>query len=263
MLLAADIGNTKIGVGFLDGLELRGTWRMTTDGGRSSDEYALTLRRFMGRSGVRPEDVDGVIVCSVVPAVMHSFRAAIVKLLGVEPMVVGPGVRTGIRVTLDNPRQTGADRIADVAAAWHLYGGPTLVVDFGTATTYDFLDGDGAFRAGAINIGLRTAADALAGSTAQLPDVDLDAPGSVLGTNTVDAIRAGVLQGFLGGVERTIRLFGQETGTRPTVVATGGLCRFVARHTDLIDVVDPDLIFRGLAVIHARTSRRSSAGRLS
>ncbi|MBM6698772.1 type III pantothenate kinase [Bifidobacterium pullorum subsp. saeculare] len=262
MLVAVDIGNTKIAVGFLDGGTVVGKYRITTDGGGSSDEYALKLRRFLAMTGARRQDVEGVVVSSVVPKVMHAFRGGVVKLFGIEPLVVGPGVRTGINIALANPRAVGADRVADATAAWHLYGGPTLVIDFGTATTYDYIDGRGSFRAGAINVGFQTAADALTGATAQLPDVELADPGTVLGTDTRAAIQAGLFYGFVGGVEHTIRRFADETGSMPRVVATGGLGRLVHRETDLIDVADPDLIMKGLAIIHA-LNRPSPAARRS
>lgn len=255
MLLAVDIGNTKIAIGFLDGGTVVGKYRLTTAAEHSSDEYAMLLRRFMGMSSVEPSDIDGVAICSVVPKVMHAFRSAIVKLLGLEPLIVGPGVKTGVNLRLDNPHSVGTDRIADAVAAYHLYGGPVLVIDFGTATTYDYVDERGSFTAGAINVGFQTAANALSGNTAQLPDVELDDPGTVLGRNTNAAIRAGLFYGFLGGVELTIRRFIEETGSQPKVVATGGLGRLITRQTDLIDVVDPDLIFKGLAIIHARNQR--------
>lgn len=255
MLLAVDIGNTKIAIGFLDGGTVLGTYRLTTQANHTSDEYTLMLRQFMALQHLTRNDIDGVVISSVVPKLLYSFRASIVKFLNIDPLIVGPGVKTGINIALDNPRMVGTDRIADSVAAYHLYGGPVLVIDFGTATTYDYVDEHGSFRAGAINVGFQTAANALTSSTAQLPDVELDDPGTVLGTNTGAAIQAGLFYGFLGGVEYTIRRFANETGTNPNVVATGGLGALVYRQTELIDVVDRDLMFKGLAIIHARNQR--------
>ncbi|KAA8821970.1 type III pantothenate kinase [Bifidobacterium vespertilionis] len=252
MLLAVDIGNTNISVGFLDGGEVVGTYRITTKSHHTADEYALMLKRFMAMSSIRPREFRGVIISSVVPKVMHAFRGSIIKFLGLDPVVVGPGVKTGLDIRLDNPKAVGADRIADSVGAYELYGGPVLVIDFGTATTYDYVDAKGAFRSGAIGIGLQTAANALWGGTAQLPEVELGDPGTVMGTNTVAAMRAGLFYGFLGGVEYTIRQFRRETGVDFQVVATGGMGRVIANATSSIDVYDRDLIFKGLAIIHSR-----------
>ena len=184
MLLAVDIGNTKIAIGFLDGGTVLGTYRLTTQANHTSDEYTLMLRQFMALQHLTRNDIDGVVISSVVPKLLYSFRASIVKFLNIDPLIVGPGVKTGINIALDNPRMVGTDRIADSVAAYHLYGGPVLVIDFGTATTYDYVDEHGSFRAGAINVGFQTAANALTSSTAQLPDVELDDPGTVLGTSS-------------------------------------------------------------------------------
>ncbi|KAB8290594.1 type III pantothenate kinase [Bifidobacterium avesanii] len=257
MLLAVDIGNTNISVGFLDGGTVVGTYRITTKNHHTSDEYALMLKRFMAMSGVRPREFDGVVISSVVPKVMHAFRNSIVKFLGLEPVVLGPGVPTGLDVRMDNPKAVGADRIADSVGAYALYGGPVLVIDFGTATTYDYVDAHGSFCAGAIGIGMQTAANALWGQTAQLPEVELGDPGTVMGTNTTAAMRAGLFYGFLGGVECTIRQFRRETGADFTVVATGGLGGILTHATAAIDVYDRDLIFKGLAIIYARQRHKS------
>ena len=265
MLLAVDIGNTNISVGFIDGGSVVGTYRITTKSHHTADEYALNMRRFMTLSDVRPGDVEGAIISSVVPKVMHAFRGAIRKLTDLDPIVVGPGVPTGLDIRLDNPKAVGADRIADSVAAYTLYGGPVLVLDFGTATTYDYVDGHGAFRSGAIGIGLQTAANALWGQTAQLPEVELADPGTVLGTNTTAAMRAGLFYGFLGGVEYTIRQFRAETNEDFITVATGGLGSILNNATSAIDVYDRDLIFKGLAIIHKRAvmppTGRSAADR--
>lgn len=256
MLLAVDIGNTNISVGFLNGGTVVGTYRITTKNHHTADEYALMLKRFMALSGVDRTEFHGVIISSVVPKVMHAFRNSIVKFLGLEPVVLGPGVATGLDIRMDNPKAVGADRIADSVGAYELYGGPVLVIDFGTATTYDYVDAGGTFRAGAIGIGMQTAANALWGQTAQLPEVELGDPGTVLGTNTTAAMRAGLFYGFLGGVECTIRQFRRETGADFTVVATGGLGSILTNATASIDVYDRNLIFKGLAIIYARQRQR-------
>lgn len=256
MLVAVDIGNTNIVLGFLEGNRIVGTYRITTKANHTSDEYGLMIMQFLSLSGYSPRDVDDVIICSVVPKVMHSFRASMIKFLDVDPMVVGPGVKTGINIRIDDPKSLGADMLADSVGAYVTYGGPVLVVDFGTATTFDFVDAKGTITAGIITTGIRTAAAALWGETAQLPEVEITRPSSILATNTKTAMQAGLYYNFLGGTERTIRQFHDEIGEDFRVVATGGLGRVLENDTDLIDVYDPDLIFKGMAAIYDRNAAR-------
>lgn len=255
MLVAVDIGNTNIVLGFLDGGEIVGTYRITTKANHTSDEYGLMIMQFLGINGFRPDDVDDVIIASVVPKVMHSFRASIVKFLGVDPMIVGPGVRSGMHIRLDDPKSLGADCLADCVGAYATYGGPALVIDFGTATTFNYVDGRGAILSGLITTGIRTAAAALWGDTAQLPEVEIARPRSILATETRSAMQAGLYYNFLGGLERTIRQFRTEIDEEFQVIATGGLGRVFKDDTDLIDVYDPDLIFKGMAAIYDRNTR--------
>ena len=232
MLVAVDIGNTNIVLGFLDGDTIAGTYRITTKANHTSDEYGLFLTEFLRMSGFQPSDVDDVIICSVVPKVMHSFRSSIVKFLDIDPMVVGPGIKTGMNVRVDDPKSLGADILADCAGAYYEYGGPVLVADFGTATTFTH---------------------ALWGDTAQLPEVEITRPDTILGTNTKTCMQAGLYYTFLGGVERTIRQFRKELGGEDfKVITTGGLGRVFENDTELIDVYDPDLIFKGMAHIYSR-----------
>ena len=253
MLVAVDIGNTNIELGFLDGGRISGTYRITTKADHTADEYGLLLTEFMAMSGFRADDVDDVVICSVVPKVMHSFRASIIKFLDLEPMVVGPGIKTGMNVRIDDPKSLGADILADCAGAYYEYGGPVLVADFGTATTFTHVSGQGVIDAGVITTGIRSGAAALWSGTAQLPEVEITRPGTILGTNTKACMQAGLYYTFLGGVERTIRQFRKELdGEDFKVVATGGLGRVFSNDTALIDVYDPDLIFKGMARIYDR-----------
>ena len=256
LLLAMDIGNTNIVLGFLDGPAIIATHRISTGLPRTADEYGLLLTELLARHDLSASDVDDVIISSVVPKVMHSFRGAIVTYFDIEPMIVGPGVKSGIRITIDDPKTLGADCLADCAGAYYLYGGPVLVADFGTATTFNYVDASGTILSGLITTGIRTGANALWSSTAQLPEVEITRPRSILARSTKDAMQAGLYYGFLGGVERTIHQFHEEISDDFQVVATGGLGRIFADDTDLIDVYDPDLIFKGMAVIHAKTSRQ-------
>ena len=250
MLVAIDVGNTNITIGIYKENNFLANYRMTTKVKRTSDEYGFMLCNFLENAGVKREDVTAVIVSSVVPKIMHSFKNGIVKFLNIEPLIVGPGVKSGISVQLENPRSVGADRIADCAGAFHEYGGPVLVVDFGTATTYDYVDEKGNFKAGAIGVGIESGANALWGQTAQLPEIEIKRPQSILAKNTQTEMQAGIFYQFLGGFELTVKQFRKEIKGNFKVIATGGLGRIICDHTDLIDVYDPTLIFKGLKVIY-------------
>lgn len=253
MLVAIDIGNTNITIGIFDQDELIGSYRLTTKVRRTSDEYGFMLKTFLNNSNIHKNDLDDVIVSSVVPKVMHSFRNGIRKFLDMEPLIVGPGIKSGISVQLENPKSVGADRIADCAGAYYEYGGPVLIVDFGTATTYDYVDENGCFKAGVIGVGIETGANALWGQTSQLPEIEIKPPKTILAKNTQTEMQAGIFYQFLGGAEYTIRQFKKEIGSDLKVIATGGLGRIICDHTKLIDVYDPNLIFKGLKVIYEKT----------
>lgn len=253
MIVCIDVGNTNITIGIFEGDELVNSYRMNTKVRRTSDEYGYMLLNFLNNAGIEPSQVEGVIVSSVVPKVMHSFRNGIVKFLGIEPLIMGPGVKTGISVQLENPRSVGADRIADAAGAYYSYGGPVLVVDFGTATTYDYIDANGCFKAGVISVGIESGANALWGQTAQLPEVEIKKPKTVMAKNTQTEMQAGIFYQFLGGFEKTVEAYRREAGEDFKVIATGGLGRVICDYTDYIDVYDPNLIFKGLKTIYEKT----------
>lgn len=253
MLVAIDIGNTNITLGLIDDDKLVGQYRLTTKIRRSSDEFGLMLQTFTNRENISKNDIDDVIITSVVPKVMHSCRNGVIKFFGIVPIIVRPGLKSGISVQLENPKSVGADRIADCAGAYHEYGGPILVIDFGTATTYDYVDEKGRFRAGVISVGIETGANALWTQTAQLPEIEISKPKTVLARNTQTEMQAGIFYQYLGGVEKVIRQIKKETGQRDMkVVATGGLGRVLHAHTSLIDVFDPTLIFKGLNIIYKK-----------
>ncbi len=252
MLVVIDIGNTNITIGIFDGDTLIGNYRLTTKVRRTSDEYGFMLKTFLDNSNVHRDNIDDVIVSSVVPKVMHSFRNGIIKFIGIDPIVVGPGVKSGISVQLENPKSVGSDRIADAAGAFHEYGGPVLVVDFGTATTYDFIDEKGRFTYGAISVGIETGANALWTQTAQLPEIEIKHPTTIKTKNTKTEMQAGIFYQYLGGVEYTISQFKKELGRDFKVIATGGLGRVVCNYSKQIDIYDPNLIFKGLKVIYEK-----------
>ncbi|EOS61836.1 pantothenate kinase, type III [Firmicutes bacterium M10-2] len=252
MLVAIDVGNTNITIGVFKKDELITSYRLTTKIRRTSDEYGSSLVNFLTAAGIDTKDVHNVIVSSVVPKIMHSFRNGIIKFFDIDPIIVGPGIKTGISVQLENPRSVGADRIADCAGAYHEYGGPVLVVDFGTATTYDYVTKEGHFKAGAIGVGIESGANALWGQTAQLPEVEIKRPETILAKNTQSEMQAGIFYQFLGGFETTVKQFKKELKEDFKVIATGGLGRVICDHTDLIDIYDPNLIFKGLKIIYEK-----------
>lgn len=257
MLLVIDVGNTNITLGVFNGEELSGTFRMTTKLPRTSDEYGITLRELVERQGILSTDINAAIVASVVPDVMHSLGSALIKYFGVRPMVVSAGIRTGIRILTENPKQIGADRIVDAVAAYTLYGGPVIVIDFGTATTYDIVGPEATFEGAVIAPGIRTSAQAMWGQAAMLPAVELKKPDSILAKETVSSMQAGVVFGQIGQVEYIVDRIRKESGyTDAKVVASGGLGNIIARETETIDIYDPQLTLKGLRIIYEKNKRR-------
>lgn len=253
MLFVVDIGNTNITLGVFDKEDLVATFRLTTKFPRTSDEYGINICNMIGYYGIKKEDIEGIIVASVVPNVMHSFQNAIVKYFGKQPIIVGPGVKTGIRIATENPRQIGADRIVDAVAAYGIYGGPVIVVDFGTATTYDLVSEDGSFLAGVTAPGVRTAGEALWEKAAKLPEIEICKPKSILGKETISSMQAGLFYGQIGQTEYIIRKMKEECGLENVkTVATGGLGKIIAKETDAIDYYDAMLTLQGLRIIYEK-----------
>ncbi|MCE5258085.1 MAG: type III pantothenate kinase [Chloroflexi bacterium] len=250
MLLCIDIGNTNIVLGLYEGQELVTHWRINTDQARMPDEYGLTLNSLMQHAGLKIKDISGIALASVVPPVTDIIIEMLQRYVGQEPLVVGSGVKTGVAVRYDNPREVGADRVVDAAAAYRLYGGPACIVDFGTATTFDAISTSGEYLGGAIAPGIRLAAEALFRGTAKLPRVDLQRPSRAIGTNTVDSMRSGILFGYVGLVEGMVARFRQELGPSMRVIATGGLADVIARETQVIEMVEPWLTLKGLRLIY-------------
>jgi len=250
MLLAADIGNTNIAFGVFEGEQLRATWRMATDVNRMADEYAALLLNLLHYQGLEASDVKEVSLCCVVPPLRATFEELCQRYFNISPLVVGAGIKTGVRIRMDNPREVGADRIADAVAAHHLYGGPVIIIDLGTATTFGIVSKEGDYIGGVIATGIATAAEALFSRTAQLPRVELIRPKRVIGTNTVTAIQSGIIYGYASLVEGIVARIQQELGEKARVVATGGYSGLIARETVVIDEVNPDLTLVGLRLIY-------------
>ena len=251
MVLVVDIGNTSIVIGVYKGNELIGNWRMVTRNEKTSDEYGIFILNLLKYNDIDHHNIDSAIVSSVVPNVMYSFENAIKKFFDIEPIIVGPGIKTGITIMNDNPREVGADRIVGLVAAYELYGGPLIVIDFGTATTYDVVSEKGEFKYGITSPGIQISADALWQRTAQLPKFEIRKPDSILAKNTITSMQAGLVYGYIGQVEYIIKKIKEELHNENIkVVATGGLGRLISDGTSEIDIFDPHLIFKGLKIIH-------------
>ena len=250
MLLAIDIGNTNVTLGVFDNQKLLVTWRMGTDIHRMPDEYAATLINLLHYQGLDVADIKAVSLCSVVPPLIATFEELFRKYFLIEPLVVGTGVKTGVRIRLDNPREAGADRIVHAADAHSLYGGTVIVVDMGTATTFDTVSKEGDHLGGAIAPGIITASEALFARAAQLYRVQLVPPKHAIGTSTVAALQSGIIYGYVGLVEGIVARIQKELDEKAKVVATGGNAEIIARETKVIDIVNPDLILVGLRLIY-------------
>ena len=251
MLLVIDVGNTNITLGVFNKDELFGTFRMKTKQPRTSDEYGITLQELVERHGIESSKINAVILASVVPDVMHSLGSAIIKYFGLKPIIVGPGIRTGIRIATTNPKETGADRIVDAVAGYELYGGPVIVVDFGTATTYDLITQDGRFVGGVTSPGIRTSANALWQQAAKLPEIEIRKPKNILAKDTVTSMQGGLVYGYIGQTEYIIRKMKEESGLgKINVVATGGLGKMIAKETSFINYYDANLTLKGLQIIY-------------
>jgi len=261
MLLAIDVGNTHTVLGLFDGADLGEHWRISTDASRTADEIAVVLHGLLGQhSGPSDDRVDGISVCSTVPSVLHEMRDMCRRYYGDVPaMVVEPGVRTGVPVLTDNPKEVGTDRVVNALAAVEIYGGPCIVVDFGTATTFDAVSAKGEYLGGAIAPGIDISVEALSARGAQLRRVELSRPRSVIGRNTVEALQAGILYGFAGQVDGVVSRMAAEIcatgGGDPedvTVIATGGLATMVLDESGVIDVHEPWLTLIGLRLVYER-----------
>ena len=258
MLLTVDVGNTNITFGLYRKEKLEGNFRLMTSTMRTSDEYGVQIMEMIGYSGVKPSEVDGVIISSVVPNVMHALVGAVERFLEKKPMIVGPGLKTGIHIVTENPKEIGPDRIVDAVGAFEKYGGPVLVLDFGTATTYDLVNEKGEFVAGITAPGIRISAKALWEDTAKLPEVEIRKPDSILAQNTVTSMQAGLIYGQIGQTEYIIRRVKEEAGLdKMHVVATGGLGSLIANETDMIEVYDRTLTLDGLRIIYEKNNTRA------
>lgn len=257
MILVIDVGNTNMTLGVYEGEELKCTFRMMTKTPRTSDEYGVMITQLLKNKGIEAHELEGSIVSSVVPDVMHSLIGSLVRYLGTKPVIVGPGIKTGICIITEDPRAIGADRIVDAVAAYEKYGGPILVLDFGTATTYDLITEKGEFAAGITAPGIRISSEALWTKAAKLPNFEIKKPKSILAQETITSMQAGLVYGQIGQTEYIIRKVQEESGIKNLkVVATGGLGRLISDETEAIHIYDSSLTLDGLRIIYEKNNCR-------
>ena len=252
MLLVIDVGNTNITLGVFEKEKLEATFRMTAKQPRTSDEYGIKLCTLLEHRGFDIEEIDAVIVSSVVPDIMHSLGSAIIKYFHIKPLIVSPNLETGLQINTENPKDTVPDRFVDAVAAYEKYGGPVIVIDFGTATTYDVVSEKGVFEGGVISPGIRTSARALWGGASMLPEIEIKKPESILAKETVSSMQGGLVFGYIGQTEYIVNKIKKAGFANAKVVVTGGLGNIIVSETDVVDIYDPELTLEGLRIIYEK-----------
>ena len=256
MFFAIDVGNTNIKVGIFDGKKLITTFRMNSQIVHTTDEYGLMLKQIPEVQDIDISQIEGAIISSVVPKVMESLHNAIVKYFGIKPIIVGPGIKTGIKLTSSNPKEVGADRLVDVVSGYEKYGGPLLVIDFGTATTYNLVTADGSFSVGITAPGVKISAKALWEDAAKLPEIEIKKPSSILATETVSSMQAGLIYGQIGATKYIIEQVKKEMGyDNLKVVATGGMGSIISPEVEEIDYYDINLTIDGLRILYEKNTK--------
>ncbi|MFP3895696.1 MAG: type III pantothenate kinase [Anaerolineales bacterium] len=256
MLLCVDIGNTNIVMGLYKRETFLSDWRISTDHNKMPDEYGMLFVDLLRHNTLAIEDIEGVVLSSVVPPVTEIFTEMLDEYVGQEILIVGTGIRTGVAIRYDNPQEVGADRVVNAIATYRHYGGPACIIDFGTGTTFDAISSKGEYLGGAIAPGIHIAAEALFQRTAKLPRIDLTPPRKIIGTNTADSMRSGILYGYVGLVEGMVTRFRRELGQDMRVIATGGLAPVIGNETRVIEHIDPRLTLKGLRIIYQLNRER-------
>lgn len=249
MILTMDIGNTNTVLGLYQDDELKTHWRISTDRNKTPDEYGMLFKSLFESADIDNQAVNSIIISSVVPPILRILKKASYRYFNVNPLVVGPGVKTGMNIKTDNPKEVGADRIVNAVAAGYIYDGPLIIVDFGTATTFCAVSKKGEYLGGSIAPGIGISAEALFSQSAKLPRIELIEPGRAIGKNTIDGMKSGIVYGFVGQVEYLVKKFKKELSEDAVVIATGGLVSLIAAETDSIDYVEPFLTLKGLKYI--------------
>ena len=256
MILAVDIGNSNIVFGGVEKDQILFEARIRTESTKTSDEYCVDLKIILDVYHVKPEDIEGAIIASVVPQVLNSVKTALMKLTGKAPLVVGPGLKTGLNIKIDNPSQVGADLVVGCVAALREHKAPLIVIDMGTATTMIVVNRNGAFIGGSIIPGVKISMDALSGRTALLPGLQLDAPKHAIGRNTIDCMRSGIMMGTACMLDGMVERMEAELGEKTTVVLTGGIAKFIAPMCRTEMIYDKDLLIKGLVALYRDNVRR-------
>ena len=257
MIFVLDVGNTNTVIGVYEGEELKHHWRIETSRNKTEDEYGMVIKALLSHVGLTFKDFEGIIISSVVPPIMFSLERMCLKYFNLKPLVVGPGIKTGLNIKYENPREVGADRIVNAVAAIHLYGSPLIIVDFGTATTYCYVNENKQYLGGAIAPGITISTEALYSRAAKLPRIEIARPDGIVGKNTVSAMQAGILYGYVGQVEGIVARMKRESKVEPKVIATGGLATLISKESDVIDHVDPFLTLKGLQLIYEKNMKEA------
>ncbi|MDQ0220882.1 type III pantothenate kinase [Peribacillus cavernae] len=252
MIFVLDAGNTNTVLGVYNEDQLNYHWRIETNRHKTEDEYAMIIKSLLEHEGLSFRDIDGIIISSVVPPIMYALERMCKKYFKAKPLIVGPGIKTGLDIKYENPREVGADRIVNAVAGIQEYGSPLIIVDFGTATTYCYINEDKQYMGGAIAPGIGISTEALYSKAAKLPRIEIARPEDIIGKNTVAAMQAGILFGYVGQVEGIVGRMKEQSLIDPTVIATGGLAHLIANESDTIDIVDPFLTLKGLQLIYKR-----------
>ena len=252
LIFVLDVGNTNTVLGVYEKDELKFHWRIETNRSKTEDEYGMLVKSLFEHVGIRFEDIHGIIISSVVPPIMFSLERMCQKYFHVNPLIVGPGIKTGLDIKYDNPREVGADRIVNAVAGIHEYGSPLIIVDFGTATTYCYINEKEQYMGGAIAPGIGISTEALYTRASKPPRIEIAAPDHIIGKSTVAAMQSGIFYGFVGQVDGIVSRMKAYSKIEPKVIATGGLASLIANESETIDHVDPFLTLKGLRLIYKR-----------
>lgn len=256
MIFVLDVGNSNIKCGLFEDGKLKHSWRMTTRLERTADEYGIRIMAFLGHVDTDACDIKHIVISSVIPSINYTLQHMCAIYFNKKPMFVGPGIKTGINIKYDNPKELGADRIVGAIAAYHLYGGPCIIVDFGTATTFGAVSKDGDFLGGAICPGIKISTEALTINAAKLPHIELNKPASIIGRSTITGMQAGIIYGYVGQVDYIIRKFKKELGEPAKVIATGGLAEVVSQESKEIEEMNGLLTLIGLSRVYEMNKRK-------